>query len=359
MLKDNRSEWNVYLTDRQIKTKLEILGFDVPAGFDPFDASTQIQPCSVDLRLGVKFWTQRKQREVDLRRSKLLEMNPRRHWKEHTLAPGEYIRLRPGQLILAHTLELFEIPVDCAGKIEGRSSFARLGLVIHCTGDFINPGYQGHMALQLINFSKAILRLYPGMPICQLALVGLGEIPERKYGVSGLQSKYINDDGGPSYWWRDRIVRRLLDQLREKDYALAVQMQMLELVGGVDVEVIDRLEEYVRKRRSIEVDSADSVLDGFARVEDKARIRDLFVRRVPVGGLVVLLGVSLSIVFVMPFDIGHWIVWSLTTLTAAGAAWSISRHEPSWFTTEKLAELRSQHHRELRRSITQEQISSE
>lgn len=332
----------MYLTDTQIRSKLETLGLEVPRGFDPFDSDAQVQPCSIDLRLGVKFWTQRQpQREVDLRKSKLLEMNPRRHWKEQTLGPGEYIRIRPGQLVLAQTLELFEVPLDCAGKIEGRSSFARLGLAIHCTGDFINPGYRGRMALQLMNNSRSVLRLYPAMPICQLVLVGLHGVPERRYGEPGLQSKYVNDDGGPSYWWRDRLITRLLDQLKERDYSLAVQMQLLRLVGSAEVDVLDRLDKYVEARKSIEVDSADSILDGFAAAENRARTRDSLSRRIPIGGFAVLLSVALSIFFVRPYTISHIVIWALTVVAGAGAAWAMSRHEPSWFTSERLAQVRS------------------
>lgn len=333
----------MYLTDRQIRARLDTLGFDVPRGFEPFDPEVQIQPCSIDLRLGIKVWTERPQRrELDLRRSKLLEVNPRRHWKERSLGADEYVRLRPGQLILAHTLEFFTMPPDCAGKIEGRSSFARLGLAIHCTGDFINPGYKGHMSLQMTNHSRTTLRLYPGMPVCQLVLVGLRTAPEREYGGPGLQSKYSNDDGGPSYWWRDRLVRRLLERLEARDYSLGIQAQLVKLVGEVEVDVLDRFEEFVAKRRAIEVDSADSVLDGFAASEDKARTWDTLKRRVPVGAFVVLLGATLSILFVHPVTLGHWIVWILTLISSIGGMWSMTRHDASWLTTGRLVRLRAQ-----------------
>lgn len=331
----------MYLTDRQIKTRIDALQFEVPNGFDPFDPDTQIQPCSVDLRLGVKFWVQRSKADLDLRKSRLLEVNPRKHWKEHIILPGQHIKLRPGQLVLAQTLELFEVPKDCAAKIEGRSSFGRLGLSVHCTADFINPGYRGRMALQLFNVSKSALLLYPGMPVCQLVLVALQGEPERSYGMPALQSKYIDDDGGPSYWWRDRLVKKLLAQLQEKDYSLAAQDQLVKLVGGVEVEVIDRLERFVSRRRSVEVDNIDSVVDEFARSEDRHRIRSLLLTRSPIGGFVVLLGASISVLYVRPFGGGHWVLWVLTALCATGAAWAMTRRETSWLTTSRLLQLRS------------------
>lgn len=330
----------MYLVDRQIKRRVASLKFDVPDGFDSFDVDAQVQPCSVDLRLGVKFWVQRSRSELDLRRSKLLDVNPRKHWKEHVIFPGQHIKLRPGQLMLAQTLEYFEVPADCAGKIEGRSSFGRLGLSVHCTADFINPGYSGRMALQLTNFSKTTMRLYPGMPICQLALIELKEVPERSYGAPDLQSKYSNDDGGPSYWWRDRLVRRLLDKLRESDYSLAVQSELIKILGGVELEVIDRLEVFVAHRRSIALDNVDSLLDEFARAEDRARLVHTVQTRGAIGAFLVLLAAAISVFFVFPYSVGHWLLWGVTALAAVGAIWAISRKEASWLTTTRLELLR-------------------
>lgn len=342
----------MYLTDRQIKARLETLEFSVPSDFEPFDIDAQIQPCSIDLRLGKKFWFQRgKKKELDLRRSKLLEVNPRKHWTEKILAPGECIKLRPGQLVLAQTLELFEIPKDCAAKIEGRSSFGRLGLFIHCSADFINPGYRGRMALQLFNASKTTLRLYPGMPVSQLILVNLQEEPERSYGVPSLQSKYLDDDGGPSYWWRDRLVRRLLEQLQEKDYSLSAQDEIVKLIGGVEVEVIDRFEKFVENRKSIEVDNVETVIHEFAKSENGARIRHLLLTRSALGGLVVLLGASISVLFVQPFTAAHWVVWALTVVLAIAAAWALSLQESQWLTTSRLAQLKSRLQESERKKI--------
>jgi hypothetical protein len=197
------------------------------------------------------------------------------------------------------------------------------------------------MALQLVNASKSVMVLYPGLPICQLVLIALPEEPERSYGEPSLESKYIDDDGGPSFWWRDRLVKRILEQLHEKDYSLAAQDQLIRLVGGVEIEVIDRLEKFVSRRRSIEVDSIDSMVDEFAKAENRSRILALLAIRSPVGGFIVLLGASISVVFVRPFTIGHWILWVVTLLFAVGATWAMTRGERAWLTTSRLEQLRS------------------
>ena len=98
------------------------------------------------------------------------------------LHEGDSHTLKPGQIVMGRIYERFRIPPGYAGKIEGRSSFARLGLMVHCTGDFINPGWQGYMPLQLFNAGPYPLRLTPFLDVCQLMLVQLSGESERTYG---------------------------------------------------------------------------------------------------------------------------------------------------------------------------------
>jgi deoxycytidine triphosphate deaminase len=97
--------------------------------------------------------------KIDLGRSSIHELDPIRDWKRFEVNEGQFVTLKPGQTIMARVYERFRMPDDCAGKIEGRSSFARLGLAVHCTGDFINPGWEGYMPLQLSNVGPYPLRL--------------------------------------------------------------------------------------------------------------------------------------------------------------------------------------------------------
>ena len=213
----------MYLTDTEIRARLLELSFVCDNPQYPFVPDDQIQPCSVDLRLSNVFWEPSRRSTIDLRKSHLLELAPRRYWRKRVLKFGDHITLRPGRLLLARVYEMFAIPNDCAGRIEGRSSFARLGLSVHCTGDFLNPGYRGHMPLQLINFSPNPIRIFPYLPICQLMLIPLSSSPEKTYGAAELQSKYMDDDGGPSYWWRDKRIQNLHKLLAQRSVEDRIQ----------------------------------------------------------------------------------------------------------------------------------------
>ena len=218
----------MYLTDQEIRSRLPEMRIHTEADH-PFDADAQIQPCSIDLRLSPVYWRPRRglKKTVDLTRSRLLEVSPRRNWVRYDLGTGESISIRQGEMVLGRIYERLTIPDDCAGALEGRSSFARMGLSIHATGGFINPGWSGHMPLTLINNGPATLRLTAYLPICQLMLVPLATAPSRTYGSTSLKSKYVNDDGGPSYWWRDQVISRLLAELGRSDVAPDLQERLL------------------------------------------------------------------------------------------------------------------------------------
>jgi deoxycytidine triphosphate deaminase len=161
------------LTDQQLKGRLEDFHFQAEITDAPFDAERQIGPASVDLRLGCEFWKAktngrfRRGRVLDLERTRLMEMNPHRGWQRTHIGPGRKVTIKPGEMILGRTCEKFEMPKDCIGLLEGRSSYARLGLAVHATGGFINPGWRGHMPLTLINHNAVTLRSPIGTPLCQ------------------------------------------------------------------------------------------------------------------------------------------------------------------------------------------------
>jgi deoxycytidine triphosphate deaminase len=310
----------MYLTDREIRARLPQL--DVRPDLGPaFDPDRQIQPCSVDLRLSSTYWRPRKKLKgpVDLSRVKLLEAYPRRHWTKHTLGSGESITLRPGAMVLGRVLERITIPNDCAGSLEGRSSFARMGLSVHCTGGFINPGWTGHMPLTLYNCSPITLRIPGHIPICQLMLVKLGALPARVYGSQGLESKYLMDDGGPSYWWRDRAIRDLIAVVGRPDVAPDIQARLLDRIGTQPVEILERLNVLVSTRASTHFANVDELLDEFEASEDRQRARDRGAKVVGTGLFPVLVGVSSAYAFV-PLSAFSFVVWALN-LVAAPISW--------------------------------------
>jgi deoxycytidine triphosphate deaminase len=328
----------VYLTDTEIRARLAELSFTCDNPQYPFVPDDQIQPCSIDLRLSNLFWEPSRRSTIDLRKSHLLELAPRRYWRQRVLKFGDHITLRPGRLLLARVYEGLTIPTDCAGRIEGRSSFARLGLSVHCTGDFLNPGYRGHMPLQLINFSPNPIRIFPYLPICQLMLVGLSSTPAKIYGAAELQSKYMDDDGGPSYWWRDKRIAQVQAVFRSSDIALDTQEFLLRRIGVEDPEIIERFEKFVERMATAKRENADAILDTFAATEDRLRIRDRIVK----GASYVFFGIfgsaAAGSVLVQPLGWLHYSIWAATALLAWPFIAALMDSPKSYFGQKELSQ---------------------
>jgi dCTP deaminase len=153
---------------------------------DPFDPS-MIQPASVDIRLGNSFRVFHNHRiqSIDLG-------DPPRDLTEHVEideAGGEFV-IHPGEFVLGTTQEYVEIPDDIVCRIEGKSSIGRLGLVVHATAGFVDPGFQGTLTLEIANFNSVPIVLRPGLFICQLSFMALDRAAERPYGHPELGSHY-------------------------------------------------------------------------------------------------------------------------------------------------------------------------
>ncbi len=152
---------------------------------DPFDEA-MVQPASVDLRLGSSFrvFHNHKVTAIDLR-------EPPKNLTEHIdIADGEAFVIHPGEFCLGRTLEHVELPDDIVGRIEGKSSIGRLGLIVHATAGFCDPGWKGTLTLELNNLTRVPIRLYTGLPIAQLSFTGLDAAAERPYGHAELGSHY-------------------------------------------------------------------------------------------------------------------------------------------------------------------------
>jgi dCTP deaminase len=152
---------------------------------DPFDPS-MVQPASVDIRLGNSFRVFHNHRiqSIDLG-------DPPRDLTEHVEigADGEFV-IHPGEFVLGRTQEWVEIPDDVVCRIEGKSSIGRLGLVVHATAGFVDPGFQGTLTLEIANFNSVPIVLRPGLFICQLSFMALDRPAERPYGHPELGSHY-------------------------------------------------------------------------------------------------------------------------------------------------------------------------
>lgn len=152
---------------------------------DPWDRS-MVQPASVDLRLGDSFRVFHNHRAtaIDLR-------DPPMNLTEEVVVPaGDAFVIHPGEFCLGRTLEWVQIPDDIVARIEGKSSLGRLGLIVHATAGFCDPGFEGTLTLELNNLTRVPIRLYPDLPIAQLSFMTLDKPALRPYGSPGLGSHY-------------------------------------------------------------------------------------------------------------------------------------------------------------------------
>ena len=174
------------LSDRDIRA--EIAAGRV--GCEPFTES-MIQPSSVDVRLDKFFRV--------FENHKYSVIDPSMEQPDLTrevIAEGdEPFILHPGEFVLASTYEVITLPDDIAGRLEGKSSLGRLGLLTHSTAGFIDPGFSGHITLELSNVANLPVKLFPGMKIGQLCLIKLSSPAEHPYGSEKHGSRYQGQRG--------------------------------------------------------------------------------------------------------------------------------------------------------------------
>jgi len=146
-----------------------------------------VQPASIDLRLGDTFRVFHNHRAavIDLK-----EGPPKGLTEEVVATPEDGFVIHPGEFCLGRTEEWVELPDDVVARIEGKSSLGRLGLIVHATAGFIDPGWKGTLTLELNNLTRVPIKLYPGLLIAQLSFMGLDRAAERPYGSEELGSHY-------------------------------------------------------------------------------------------------------------------------------------------------------------------------
>jgi dCTP deaminase len=168
---------------------------------DPFDDSC-VQPSSVDVHVDSRFRVFANSRYpfIDVRR----EMPDLTELVE--VEGDEPFILHPGEFVLGSTFERVRLPEDLVARLEGKSSLGRLGLLIHSTAGYVDPGWNGDLTLELSNVANLPITIYPGMKIGQLSFVRLTEAAERPYGTAGIGSKYQGQRGPtPSRYWRNFV----------------------------------------------------------------------------------------------------------------------------------------------------------
>jgi deoxycytidine triphosphate deaminase len=312
----------MYLSDRELHSIISDLAIVPEPGGSAFDPAEQIQPSSIDLRLSAVFWIPRRRVTIDLRRSRLLEIQPRRYYRRVTLAFGETIILKPFDLLLARTLERFVMPNGYSGELMSRSSFARLGLIVSLNGGYINPGWQGYQPMQLLNFGPNPIRLMAGLSICTLRIARLSSQAIRPYGATELQSIYLNDDGGPSYWWRDKKVKQLHAILAERLVEEGIQRSIYRAIGNQEPEVIERLERSLARMKVSDLQNAESIVDEFTRREDRRRLLRRTILSVGRASFTVGLTLSLWAANKVPVEWWHYVIWGSSACLIALSVYS-------------------------------------
>ncbi|MET0713848.1 MAG: dCTP deaminase [Mycetocola sp.] len=174
------------LSDRDIKAELA----SGRIGLDPSHPE-MVQPSSVDVRLDRYF------RLFD--NHKYPYIDPAEDQPELTrlieAKPNEAFILHPGEFVLGSTFEQVSLPDDVAARLEGKSSLGRLGLLTHSTAGFIDPGFSGHVTLELSNVATLPIKLWPGMKIGQLCFFQLSSAAEKPYGSAEYSSRYQGQRG--------------------------------------------------------------------------------------------------------------------------------------------------------------------
>ena len=174
------------LSDRDIRQELE----SGRVGLDPLDIS-MVQPSSVDVRLDKFFrlFDNHKYQHID----PALDQPDLTRLVE--VEPGDAFVLHPGEFVLGATYEVVSLPDDIAARLEGKSSLGRLGLLTHSTAGFIDPGFSGHVTLELSNVATLPITLWPGMKIGQLCFFRLSSPAEHPYGSEKYGSRYQGQRG--------------------------------------------------------------------------------------------------------------------------------------------------------------------
>jgi dCTP deaminase len=176
----------VLLSDRDLRKEVE----SGRLVLDPFD-DVMVQPSSIDVRLDRFFRV--------FNNTRYTHIDPSMQQDDLTSlvepADGEPFVLHPGEFVLGSTFELVTLPDDLAGRLEGKSSLGRLGLLTHSTAGFIDPGFSGHITLELSNVANLPITLWPGMKIGQLCFFKLSSAAEFPYGSGEYGNRYQGQRG--------------------------------------------------------------------------------------------------------------------------------------------------------------------
>jgi dCTP deaminase len=176
----------VILSDRTLRKQIA----EGRIVIEPFE-DTYVQPSSIDVRISNLFRVFRNYSAgvIDVKKDMADLTQP------VDIEPDGVFMLHPGEFVLGSTLERIGVPDDLVGRIEGKSSLGRLGLIIHSTAGFIDAGFDGHITLELTNIATLPITLYPGMKIGQVSFMQMTTPADKPYGSGATGSKYQGQRG--------------------------------------------------------------------------------------------------------------------------------------------------------------------
>lgn len=174
------------LSDRSIKEEIKAGRIVI----EPFDEA-QVQPSSVDIHVDAQFrvFANARYPFIDVKRE-MPDLTDVVRVEE-----DEPFILHPGEFVLGSTLERVSIPDDIVARLEGKSSLGRLGLLIHSTAGYVDPGWDGYLTLELSNVANLPITIYPGMKIGQISFIRMTSPAEHPYGSAETRSKYQGQRG--------------------------------------------------------------------------------------------------------------------------------------------------------------------
>lgn len=180
------------LSDRDLKKLIEEEDAVRTEKGPEMDMDLQLGPSSLDLRLGYEFGVleTRKVKAIDTR--KMDNYSEIKSQRETT--PEEGMVVHPGEFVLGTTLETLDVPSNLVARIEGRSSYARLGLIPHAAAGFVDPGFEGQITLEIQNLGNVPITIYPEDRVCQVVFETMTGEAENPYGDK-TDSKYMGQSG--------------------------------------------------------------------------------------------------------------------------------------------------------------------
>jgi deoxycytidine triphosphate deaminase len=312
----------MYLSNTELNSllpEMEISGTDIRYPFEPIK---QIQLCTIDLRVSNIFWRQKRESLIiDLGQNEFNKISPRRGWKRIEIEFGESIIIKPNELIIGRTYEQFKIPKRYAGKIVAKSSVARLGISLFCSTDFINPGWVGHIPLIIKNHGINSVKIHPLLTMCQIMVIELSSVPIGEYGEGQYRSSYQNDDGGPSFWWRDQMFENIRSS--HEDITETTMNELITRFENIDDDGLLRFEKYLSSKSYTNISNSTDIIYSFSKQEKRKSKIQIVLKGVYGMLQAALLTTSIKLIFDISYTSIHYCFWLFTIFTLPVTIWFV------------------------------------